>query len=494
MKNNFTITGIFILILIALNHQASGWGVDRVISPFAPSSQHSLAAKSNGLLFAATAGIGVNGVNVLTVFTSTNNGNSWSIAPLSGLPTVTPVLKTKMVVTALDSVYCLFMQLNQLYILNVESGIMGQFNSTGIEDFDAVTSANGNWIYLFIDEPGNNNIMRYGTVDGGFTYTGTTSIVTSNGARPKLCRYGNRYILNFYGTPQADISTSIIRAAVYTESTPGTINAGTFQDVAPNNGSKRKQFQTILNNGVAWFIFTEGDTQQVIRCKNSVDNGVTYPPSFIIAGDASVNAFWFGASGYETPSGNGVTLTYLADSLSPGGNSFDKMLLLGSTFTASNVFTTLPAPNNTFNDTTVISTAVNVLPMLIHYSSGGGSNTEIGISWMGESIQGPWYYFDALSFTVGLNETNTPDYSVNTFPSPASEFINVEISGITEKSITLEIINIEGRLLMSQSLDRDLSSSSPLIPVNISTLPSGNYMIRIVSGNHTQQRRFMVKR
>src|SRR6186713_67327 len=150
MKYNITFTSILVFIFIALNHQASGWGTDRVISPFAPSTQHSMAAKSTGQLFAATAGVGVNGPNALTVFTSTNGGDTWSTVPLSGLPTVTPVLKTKMVITGLDSVYCLFMQLNQLYILNVESGVLNQFNTTGIEEFDAVASANGNWIYLFI--------------------------------------------------------------------------------------------------------------------------------------------------------------------------------------------------------------------------------------------------------------------------------------------------------------------------------------------------------
>src|SRR6478609_9718060 len=145
MNYKFTLKNLFTCILIALFHQASGWGTDKVITSNAPTVQHSMVAKSNGVLFAATAGVGINGPNELTVFTSVDGGNNWSTVALSGLPTVTPVLKTKMVVTALDSVYCLFMQLNQLYILNVESGVLNQFNTTGIEEFDAVTSANGNW-------------------------------------------------------------------------------------------------------------------------------------------------------------------------------------------------------------------------------------------------------------------------------------------------------------------------------------------------------------
>ena len=492
MKSNFTLNNLLVFVLIVLNHQTYGWGTDVVISPFAPSSQHSMAAKG-GELFAATAGVGINGPNILTVFQSVDEGNTWSIVPLSGLPASSPVGKTKMVVTALDSVYCLFIQDNQVYFLNVESGLLGQFNTTGVEDFDAVSSVNGNWIYVYIDEPGNNSIKRYGTQDGGITWTGNTATVTSNGAHPKICLFGTQLILNYYGPVLPDTATSDIRAAVYTESSPGTLTPGTFQDVVLSTGVKRKQFESVINMGIVWFIFTEGDAQQVIKCISSNDNGATYQAEFTVAGDASISAYWFDAESNPFLANAAVTLTCLADSISPVGNTFDEMLLFQSNSSNPNTFNPFPAPN-TYNDTTVTSSAVNITPIILHYASGGLGFNDLAISWIGESPLGPWFYFDALSLTTGINETNDQNFSVNTFPSPASDIINVAIKGIPDPQITLEILNAEGRLMLSQSIGRDFSSQEQLIPVKISSFAAGNYIIRLISGGKEQMHRFVVQK
>jgi hypothetical protein len=298
--------------------------------------------------------------------------------------------------------------------------------------------------------------------------------------------------MSYYGPILADTVSSTIKTAPYTEYSPGNLSPGTFQDLIPAAGVKRRQCKSVIDSGTVWFFYSEGDANQVIKCRTSLDNGVTYQPAFTIAGDGAVNAHWFDAE-FRPFNPAGVTLTFLADSISPVGNSFDKMVLFEANTTAPNVFTAMPLVNNGYNDTSVTSPSANVHPILVHYLYGGTSEN-IGISWKGNSPQGSQFYFDALSFAVGINELNEPGYSVSAFPSPATDILNVQIKGLTTQSISLEIISADGRVMLSQSHGRDRSSSDQIIPVNISSIASGNYFIRVISGKKEQYHRFVVQR
>ncbi len=474
-----------VTILTVASHYVSGWGTDKVISAFEPTAQHSLAAKQNGVLFAALPGAAT-GPDMITVYTSSDNGDSWSIVPLSGLPASGAVIKTKMVVTGLDSVYCVFLQNNILNFLNAESGTLGQFTLSGIQDFDCAASSASNWIYVYVQEPLNNDIRRYGTVDGGLSFTGNSATVTSNGAAPKICMSGTRLILNYYGPVLPDTASSDIVAAFYDETAPGTLAPGTFQDVVVTTGIKRKQFKTVLINGSAWFLFTEGDAVQQLKCKTSSDNGVTYQPEFVVGGNASLSAYWFDAAAYSNPIGSGVTLTFLADSTAPVGTSFDQMQFVTSSTLSPGLFTTFLPPDNTYNDTTVASALTGVLPVVINYSS--TSVNETGIAWAGISPQGPWLFFDRLNATVGINELYYSE-AMSVFPSPARDIIQVKLNSEIPLS-QYQVFDAEGSMIISGKISQ--INSEPEMQIDISSLAAGNYVIKLFSATQTRHARFIV--
>ncbi len=478
---------IFLLVFATLlYHHASGWGTDKVISPFSPTAQHSLAVKQNGVLYAALAGA-VTGPDMITVYTSSDNGDTWNVVPLIGLPAMGAVVKTKMVVTGLDSIYCVFSQNNVLYFLNVETGTLGQFTQSGIQDFDCVASPGSNWIYVFVQEPLNNDIRRHGTLDGGISFTGNSALVTGNGDSPKICMSGTRLILNYYGPVLPDTATSDIVAAFYDETAPGTIAPGTFQDVVTSSGMKRKQFKTVLVNSTAWFLFTEGDTNQQLKCKTSVNNGTTYQPEFIVGGNTSLSAYWFDAAAYSNLIGSGVTLTYLADSIAPTGTGFDQMQFVTASALAPGSFTTFLPPNNTHNDTSVATMLTGILPVVINYSS--SSVNETGIAWAGISPQGPWLYFDRLNALVGINESlNTTTLLV--FPSPARDVIQVKLNNEVMAVSQYLVVDAKGRTIITGTTNSVKSASA--LQIDISSLTPGNYVLKLVSEKQTNHARFVV--
>ena len=195
MKIRYT----FLLILFVINTSNTfAWWNDILVYNGKPVAQHSLAAKSNGTLYLAVPDSSA-GMYSIQLLKSTNDGNTWLPVSNTTGPMATAITKTKMVRTGSDSVYCLYSTTAGVYLLNVETGVIGAFTSSAVADFDAAGSPAGNVIYLFVNEPLNFTIKRYTTLDGGLTWVGSTATVTSSGQTPKVYMSGTRLILNYYG-------------------------------------------------------------------------------------------------------------------------------------------------------------------------------------------------------------------------------------------------------------------------------------------------------
>lgn len=298
MKKSYHYLLLSLFTILSNSQSTFAWGTDQVIT-YAGTAPHSLAAKQSGVLYAAVPTMILTGQHEVHFFSSADNGDTW--LPLPGINPpysgLAPVIKTKMVVTSLDSIICLVLQNDSIYLVNVESGVKGILSQSKAQEFDAAAGA-GNFIYLFVQEVTGNNIRRYGTGDGGITWTGNTALVTGSGYRPRVTMSGTKLILNYYGPVLADTVSSIIRAADYNETTPGNISPGTFSNVVTNVAVKKKQFQSVIHNGTVWLFFTEGDVQEVMKCMVSLNNGTAYQPEQILAGNAQINARWFGAAPY----------------------------------------------------------------------------------------------------------------------------------------------------------------------------------------------------
>jgi hypothetical protein len=489
MKTKYYLLSLFAFIMVLNTGKLFGWGADVIVSQAAPFSQHSISAKQNGVLFAGVPVALVTGQHSVAIYTSTDNGVTWTLAPVTAPASINPVIKTKMITTTFDNVFCYILQDNVIYVLNVESGVTGQFNTTGAQEFD-VASGSGNFAYLFVQEPGLNTIKRYGTNDGGQTWTGNTATVTSNGSRPRVHMFGARLILNYYGPVLSDTVSSVIRAAFYNETAAGTITPGTFSDVATNNTIKKKLFQSVMNNGLIWFFFTEGDAQQVLKCRVSTDNGATYQPEFIVSGDAQVNAHWFSAAPMNNSGTFGAALTFLADSIAPSGTSLDQMKYATAMSGTPASFVIPASPLDTYNDTTVSAGSTNTIPVLINYTY--GMPGESGILWVGENAVGQVLYFDRFTATTGIRNEINENIALQIYPSPATDLIQVAVSIDDIELSEIEVYSIGNKLVLHKQLSKSGFETNQPFTLDISALASGTYLLKAITSRGAAVKQFVI--
>jgi hypothetical protein len=485
MKKTFTTGFLAFITTLIIHTSALAWGTDVLITPGAPSAQHGIAAKQNGVLYASFPFQSFTGTYTVLFYTSADNGITWTLLPVPAPSSFNPVIKTKMIVTSLDSILCFVQMDNSLYIVNVESGINGQFTQSGVQEFDAAAGT-GNFCYVFIQEPGINTIRRYGTGDGGLTWTGNTALVTTTGYRPRVYMSAGRLILNYYGPVLSDTVSSVIRAAFYNEGSPGTITPGTFQDVNTNTSVKKKQFETIINNGTVWFFYTEGDLMQLLKCRVSTDNGVTYQPEFIIGGNTQVNSYKFSAAPYFSAGPNGVSVTWLSDSTAVPGST--PIFLYAVTSNISPMVFGIPAaPMDTYNDSVI--TTNNLTPSLINYNF--SLNAEAGVAWIGESLSGSSLLFDRFSATSTAIMSHPDQNKFSIYPNPADNKIRLVLPFSVSAVNLIEILAVDGKQVHSGMASEMLNSSGEL---SVEMFPAGIYMIKLHTSTEIYHQKLMIVR
>jgi hypothetical protein len=86
------------------------------------------------------------------------------------------------------------------------------------------------------------------------------------------------------------------------------------------------------------------------------------------------------------------------------------------------------------------------------------------------------------SILTGISEPQQLQTSL--YPNPARDKITIETSGMP-KEITLEIVNIEGQQLITRQI------SQPKTQIDISTLPSGVYFVRVINNRTVQVGKFV---
>ena len=94
-----------------------------------------------------------------------------------------------------------------------------------------------------------------------------------------------------------------------------------------------------------------------------------------------------------------------------------------------------------------------------------------------------------VSFTDFNLGTTNPELATNKFyayPNPASHILNISGSNAMQRVSQIEILSLEGRLLMQQ---KPANESTP--QVDISALPQGMYLSKITNGNQQQTLKFL---
>jgi hypothetical protein len=94
-----------------------------------------------------------------------------------------------------------------------------------------------------------------------------------------------------------------------------------------------------------------------------------------------------------------------------------------------------------------------------------------------------------VSFADSNLGTTNPELATNKFyayPNPASQMLNVSGSNAMQSVSQIEILSVEGRLLMQHKPANDLAPQ-----VDISALPQGMYLCKITNGSQQQTLKFL---
>ena len=467
------------------------WGSDLVVTSSESRGRNSgVYRSSNSSIYVAVSDTNVLAANTMNILRSSNNGVNWSIVYSVG-PASVRVLKTKMLLMANDSLYCV-LQTDQwgLFIVSVLSGQLRIFG-LGYRDFDVhVTPSNS--MFLWADSLGSNNIFRYGSTNAGISWL-TRGNVTSTGAHPRVyCPPGSDTVLLNYLDATAITDTLLlgIRSVRYRETAPGTAAAvGSFTTPIPA-GVPKDQFAGVKYRTGAWIFYTTGTTGNInLNCIASTDAGVTYGAPVVIGSLPSRDEYWFDAQHYIFGSG-GVDLIYYSDTLQAGAptNATDRMYYTSAAITTPGTF----AASTQFSEHAPGWSANGYIPFLVEYYDVNG---DAAAFWIGQDGANKRLYMDRLSAITGVSSTgNEIPEKFNlgqNYPNPFNPVTNINFSLPKSGLVTLKIFDVMGREVATL-VNKDINAGSYTVDFDASRLSSGVYFYRLTAGEFTDTKKLML--
>jgi len=466
------------------------WGGDVLISSFEPIGPIATARLGSYLYAAANDTLATSNLGLI-LYRSSNNGISWALSP-TGINIRNKIDRIVFTTTGTgpDSLYLFFMYQNTIYKWNVVTNSFNQVLTAGVyRTFDVAGSSTGA-LYIFLDLLASNSIPRSSSIDGGATWS-ATSTVTSTGAWPRITQMigGDSVILNYYSTGTivgTDTSTAIIRSARYRQTANGTLGSANFIDVATETDPKT-EYKSVKYNGIVWLLYTIGSTGNInLVGRRSDTYGVTYGAPVNIGANPNVDEYWFDASTYTGGSG-GFDLIFYSDSLQSGQptNNTDKLMYCFSNSTQ-----------------TTFSTPVQISEHSPGWSSKGyvPSLMEIptldaGAVWVGLDGSSKKLYFDRYSLTTKIRNQNNEvpqKYSLEqNYPNPFNPTTNIKFSIPKNGFVTLKVFDIMGREI-STLISREMGAGSYSFDWNASSYSSGIYFYKIEVNGFSETRKMML--
>lgn len=117
-------------------------------------------------------------------------------------------------------------------------------------------------------------------------------------------------------------------------------------------------------------------------------------------------------------------------------------------------------------------------------------------------IVGPTYYGNKTAakvttvteatstFILSNNEFSIDDTSIKIFPNPASQLIAIQVNGLVENTIAIDLIDINGKLIKSTLINVGQS----IAYFDVQDIYDGTYIIKFTSGNTTLSNQVIIKK
>jgi len=466
------------------------WAGDVLVSAFEPIGPIATSKLGSTLYIALNDTLATNNLGIV-LYKSTNNGLSWTLHT-TGINIRDRIDRFVFTRTGAgpDSLYLFFMHLNTIYKWNVVSNSFAQVLTPGLyRTFDVAGSSTGA-LYIFLDLLASNSIPRSSSVDGGTTWS-ATSTVTSAGAFPRISQMidGDSVILNYYNTGTivgTDTSTAVIRSARYRQTANGTMSSANFVDVATETVPKT-EFKSVKYNGNVWLIYTTGTTGGInIVGRKSETYGVSYGTPVNIAANPNVDEYWFDASVYTGGTG-GFDLILYSDSLQTGQptNGTDKLMYCysNSTGTSFSVPVTISEHSPGWSSRGYIPALVEI-PTL-----------DLGAVWVGQDASAKKVYFDRYSLVSKIRNEygNTPQKFIleQNYPNPFNPVTNIKFSIPQNGFVSLKVFDIMGREIETL-VSKNLVSGNYNIDWNAGNYSSGIYFYKLESNGFTDTKKMIL--
>ena len=71
------------------------------------------------------------------------------------------------------------------------------------------------------------------------------------------------------------------------------------------------------------------------------------------------------------------------------------------------------------------------------------------------------------------------------YPNPASDVLNISVPGLNGNQNSIRVVDMKGTVMMEEKITRSLQQ------INISRLPKGVYMLKLVNGDKTTTSKFI---
>ena len=92
------------------------------------------------------------------------------------------------------------------------------------------------------------------------------------------------------------------------------------------------------------------------------------------------------------------------------------------------------------------------------------------------------------TLSTTIDEETIGEEAIFVYPNPAKEFINVEFSGLNDENISIEIIDVFGKVVQKENRKNE----NEMFNLNISSLDAGYYLLKISSGYSVIQKKIII--